>query len=211
MLLSRNGGHSWDLLAFRFEGSGIVNIQTYGVANVWAVITFQQEGTHNPQYLLRSEDAGKTWCVTSLSFIDINDPLIWLKDFRFLDDMHGMMFVSGSLGSNGVYHTKDGGISWNRLWKTQRKVSAEVDTAYLYPDSSPPPNHAPLWTKKEDFFKVTGLLRFGKEGDDYVIENYDYAAGKDWHVVSKVLKYQKTGSKQFKRRSEMRDTPDVHK
>jgi hypothetical protein len=203
LLLSRNGGHNWEQCAFGFEGSGIANIQTYGIANVWAIISFQQEGAHNPEYLLRSVDAGKTWCVVSLTFIDIKDPLIRLKDLIFYDDLHGMMFISGSLGSSGAYYTKDGGISWNRLWKAQRNASAEVDEVYRYPDFTPPPDHAPLWTKQHDFYKITGLLRFGKKGDDYVFESYNYTSGKDWKVVSKVLKYQKADSKRFKRRSEM--------
>lgn len=129
--------------------------------------------------------------------------MIWLEELRFLDDLHGMMFLSGSNGSSSVYYTKNGGMSWKRLWKTQRNVSAEVDGAYRYPDLTPPPAHAPLWTKQDDFYKITGILRFRKGRDNYVVENYNYDAGKEWKVVSIVATHQQSNRQRFKRRSEM--------
>jgi hypothetical protein len=203
LLLSLNGGHTWQQITFGFEGSGIVTIQTYGVANVWALITFQQEGAHNPEYLLRSVDAGKTWCIVSLDFIDIKDPFVWLKDLRFFDGQNGTMFLSGSNGGSGAYYTHDGGIRWNRLWETQKNTPADVDGEYRYPDLSPPPAHAPLWTKQDDFYKITGLVRFRKGEGDYIVENYDYGTGEGWKVVSRLSKAQKADGTTFKRRTEM--------
>lgn len=197
LLISRDSGRTWNSRVFGFEGAGIENIRTYGITNVWATITFQQEGLHNPEYLLRSVDAGNSWCVVSLAFIDVGDPIIQLDEFRFFDDSKGIMSVSGSHGSISTYSTEDGGINWDRLWKRPRNASLEIDTEYRYPGFEPPPNHAPIWTKQDDFYKITGVLRLHKGERNYRVEQYVYSEDTNWSEISNISEDYKFGSKQF--------------
>ncbi|MCP4116117.1 MAG: hypothetical protein GY737_12065 [Desulfobacteraceae bacterium] len=191
LLVSIDGGRTWKHRIFEVEGAGIENLRTYGEANLWATITFQTEGLHTPEYLLRSENAGNSWCMVSLDFIEAGAPLIWLSEFRFLDDLNGIFSVSDSLGSISTYYTKNGGDSWNRLWKTPKNTSPEIDTAYRYPGIEPSPAHAPLWTRQDDFYKITGILRLCKGEEGYIVEQYLYSKNTSWKKISKISTYYK--------------------
>ena len=187
LFISWDSGKSWKKSDFSFENSSIQNLQTYGLLNIWALITLRQEGLSNPEYLIRSTDAGKNWCILPLAPLNT---LGQVDKIEFFDAFHGFMTLSSIFSDNiYAYYTQDSGTTWRQLWGGRKTPFIDMETDYRYPDSITPPNNAPLWKSENDYHKIIGILRFRqeKETEDYVIERYDYYSKEPkWNKISTI-------------------------
>jgi hypothetical protein len=191
LLMSRDGGETWNDTGFSFVLSHISYFQTYGKSYIWALVILTPEGLQAPTHLLRSTDAGETWCLVPFEHLlhdDLSIPHI--QQFEFFDEQHGLLsIICATQTVIDTHYTKDGGQSWQRLWVARRTPNIESD--YWYPESSSSDlPHAPLWTKdrQHEYYTITGLLRIRKdsEGDYIVLESSDYDKKGEWEERSKL-------------------------
>lgn len=185
VLVSRDGGRTWQETGPAFAVSEAWNLRTFGRSNVWAIATFTQEGCSTPEVLLASDDAGRTWSTTRLGGLSQGQPLCWVSRFGFDDAAHGVLSVSGSMGKVYTYATEDGGRTWKRLWVAR----APLGIIYSY-DAMPPPAlaslSAPLWEGQGDECRLVGDVRFRKERNWLVIESRDDSADAVWTERSRI-------------------------
>ena len=115
LLVSHDGGRSWQDSGLAFPGSAIRRLRTLGPSHVWGLVIFTTEGCMTPEYVVASADAGKTWTVTPLK-VSIPEGLIWARHFEFDDALHGILTIAGSTGGVERFITRDGGRTWETLW-----------------------------------------------------------------------------------------------
>ncbi|MHC4503920.1 MAG: WD40/YVTN/BNR-like repeat-containing protein, partial [Planctomycetota bacterium] len=142
LFVSRDGGRTWRDAGLRYGSCGIQDLRTVGTSNVRGIVTFRQEGCHDPERVIRSDDAGRTWSVTPL------EPgltgLAWVSRFEFDDAEHGLLSVSGGIRQTKTFSTEDGGRTWRLLWSARRSVEPEVEEGADHPPSPRRPPSAPL-------------------------------------------------------------------
>lgn len=192
LLISQDAGETWSSVALPFAGAGVGAVTTHGAETAWAVVSDRQEGLEIPRYLLRSRDRGSSWCAVSL---DGMATLNAIDSIRFFDDRHGLMvFTEAPFGeARTVYHTADGGNTWQGLWQTDFAAAANVENDFTYPQSEPPP-HAPIWQLDADLYRIVGLLRFRPDGDFQVIERYEYLGNPAWVELTRIERYRPTNA-----------------
>ena len=188
LYISENGGKDWTEKNLLFPGFGVSSMQTYGIDQIWILLDFQQEGQNFPGRLISSSDAGKTWCVHSLDFIDFPDTGLQSSGIKFYNQSHGLLWLQGSSGSHVVYSTVNGGKTWKKLFAGKKNNKYEIDTQYLYPDYKPPLPHSPLWTKEMDFYKISGLIRLQPNGDQFILQYFDYSKDAGWTNLSTIIR-----------------------
>jgi len=187
LFLSQDGGKTWNEINLSFMGGGIFNLVTYGKSNIWGLQLFMVEGCCSPEYLIRSTDAGKSWDVISLTFMEQENPLYWVKEFRFDDEKHGLLTIDGSIGNSVTYYTTTGGTTWNKLWSL--KTNTSIDKGYRYPRSaSHDPLNTALWDEESGFFEIIGALRVRETEEQYLVESYQYQEKKGWASLSAIPK-----------------------
>ena len=133
LLTSQDRGETWSTTPLGIHGAGLGPLQSDGVASIWGIVAGVQEGTDEPLYLLRSRDAGRTWCAIPLDGLDTLNGVAF---FRLFDDRHGLIVFSEA-PFGGVFHgyqTLDGGDSWQSLWRADGTPPEAVEPAADYPD-----------------------------------------------------------------------------
>ncbi len=180
----------WSRIRLPFRGAAIRHLTTIGTESVWAVVEFRQEGLQLAQALLRSRDAGRSWCAAALSGITT---LNATQSLRFFDRNHGLIVFDDAPFDRemAVYQTSDGGDTWERLWDTNPAPPASVETDFSYPQDPPPP-HAPVWRHDADLHRISGLLRVRTGVLSVVIERLDFLQGPDWVEVEHLERYRLT-------------------
>lgn len=173
LFVSPDGGRNWSAIDLRWPDAGLHFLETQGEATVWGIISFQREGVAKAKYLLRSVDGGASWCSLSLDGLDTRSNV---ESLRFFDERHGIAVFSDlplNETKRSVYVTRDGGDSWQRLWRAE--ANPLVEMGFGYPGATePPPPHAPLWTRQLDYQKITGVLRLVARGGQHAIDFFDY-------------------------------------
>lgn len=171
--MSRNGGRSWSAVDLRWPDTGVRFLETQGEATVRAMGSFRGEAVVEAQYLLRSRDRGASWCSLPLGDLETRNRV---ESLRFFDERHGIVVFSDlplNQTKRTVYMTRDGGDSWQRLWRSE--ADPTVESAPRYPGvAEPPPPHAPLWTEQLGYHRITGLLRLVARGGQHAIDFFDY-------------------------------------
>lgn len=187
LAISRDGGRSWTFIDVLYSAAGLSRLQTQGEASIWGVVSHRQEGTDQPQYLLRSRDAGRSWCALPL---DDLDTLASVESLRFFDERHGLIVFTEFPFGNGkiVYQTSDGGDSWVPVWRPEVDRTFLPGDGFAYPGAVDPPEHAPLWSQVADAYKITGLLRVRRQDDWHVIEHYGYDDDAGWTERSRLAR-----------------------
>jgi len=185
VLVSRDGGRTWQETGPAFAVSEAWNLRTFGRSNVWVIATFTQEGCSTPEVLLASDDAGRNWSTTRLGGLSEGQPLCWVSRFGFDDAAHGLLSVSGSMGKVYTYATEDGGRTWKRLWVAEDALGL----IHSY-DAMPPPAlaslSAPLWEGQGDECHLVGYVRFREERNWLVIESREGSANSEWTERSRI-------------------------
>ena len=169
LLVSRDGGRSWQETGPAFGVSAIRDLRTLGRQHVWAIATFTGEGCSTPEVLLRSTDAGRTWATTDLGAIQQDQPLYWVERFVFDDASHGLLTITGSMERTRTYATRDGGRTWRLLWSVQIGGNGDVEAP---PQPAPASvKQAPLWTRVNDAYdKITGWVRVRPAENAWIVE-----------------------------------------
>lgn len=187
LLVSRDGGIDWKSKVLPVAGGGIGHVTTDGAETAWAVISTRQEGLDLPSSLLRSRDGGESWCAIALDNVET---LNAVDSLRFFDRDHGIMvFTEAPFGAaQTIYHTTDGGDTWQRLWRSDPALPADVETEFAYPMPDPPP-HAPIWRTESGRHRIAGLLRLRPEGEDLLIERQDIPGDGGWKENSRLDRY----------------------
>lgn len=190
LVISRDGGSDWTPLELPFAGAGLGHLTTDGEQTVWAVISSRQEGLDIPVSLLRSRDGGESWCAIAL---DGMATLNAAESLRFFDSDHGIMiFTEAPFGTaRSVYHTADGGDTWQRLWQTDPAFPADVESEFALDGSEPLP-HAPVWRRESDRYRIVGLLRLRSADEDLLIERRENPGPQDWVRHSRIDRYRPT-------------------
>ena len=186
LLASDDGGETWDTIPVPVGGAGLGHLETHGTGSLWGIVSFQQEGVDEPLYLMRSRDAGSTWCAISLAGLDA---LNGVDSFRMFDDRHGLLvFTEAPFGGDfSAYETRDGGGTWQHLWRADGMPPEAVDTAADYPDRAlPDPPHATLWQREADWFAAHAVLRLRHDDGAFLIESYDLSRRDGWIQRSRI-------------------------
>ncbi|HUX03044.1 MAG: hypothetical protein WBD63_01190 [Phycisphaerae bacterium] len=169
LLVSRDGGRSWQETGPAFGVSAIRDLRTLGRRHVWAIATFTGEGCCTPEVLLRSTDAGRTWATTDLGAIQQDQPLFWVERFVLDDASYGLLTITGSMGRTRTYATKDGGRTWRLLWSVPSGSNGDVEVSPQVVPASV--KRTPLWTRVDDAYdKISGWLRVRPAENAWVVE-----------------------------------------
>lgn len=187
LAVSRDGGRSWTFVPVLYSGAGLSRLQTHGTATIWGIVSFRQEGTDEAQFLLRSRDAGASWCALPLDGLDT---LRSVETLRFYDDRHGLLvFSEFPFGSRRmVYQTADGGDTWVPLWRTDADRTTVPGSGFAYPGAAVPPPHAPLWDLDMGAYRIAGLLRVRMQDAWHMVEYYGYYNSPLWAERSRLAR-----------------------
>lgn len=186
LLTSEDGGATWSTTPVRIRGAELGHLVSDRAGTVWATVSFTQEGVDEPLYLLRSQDAARTWCAIAL---DELETLNGVDLLRMYDGRHGLMVFSEAPFGSGfhAYQTGDGGETWALLWRAEGTPLDVADMAADYPDRPPPePPHATLWRRETDLFAADALIRLRRDDGGYLIERYDLLSDREWSPVSRI-------------------------
>jgi len=186
LFVSRDGGRTWRDAGLRYGSCGIQDLRTVGASNVWGIVTFRQEGCREPERVIRSDDAGRTWSVTPL------EPglsgLAWVSRFEFDDAEHGLLSVSGGICQTKTFTTEDSGGTWRLLWSARRNVEPEVEEGADHPPLPGRPPSAPLYKQELGYHKVDGWIRLREADDSVVVEACDLEFPLRWRERSRIAR-----------------------
>ncbi|VAW65591.1 hypothetical protein MNBD_GAMMA11-2866 [hydrothermal vent metagenome] len=170
--LSTNQGKNWKVSGFNFKREVIEGLQTEGMGNIWLLLSEKNEGTLVPVRILKSENGGRDWCQIQLDLSSTGAILQWVEKFNFFDALHGKITLVDAAGGRVDYYTKNGGLSWNILWKIPARQ--DIETAYNVADQNRDYPHAPLWEKDHGRYKIIAAVRFAKAKGRYIVEKYSF-------------------------------------
>ena len=194
LFVSRDGGRTWRDAGLRYVGCGIQDLRTVGASNVWGIVTFRQEGCGDPERVIRSDDAGRTWSVTPLE--PCVSGITWVRRFEFDDAQHGLLSVSNGLYQTQTFTTEDGGRTWRSLWSARRNVNPEVEEGADHPPSPGRSPSAPLYEEELDHHKVAGWIRLREADESIVVEACDLKFPLRWRERSRIARrYEVTGGR----------------
>jgi len=165
---SMNQGKSWKVSRFNFKREIIEGLQTQGRANIWLLLSEKNEGTLVPARILKSENAGRDWCQIQLDLFSTGAILQWVENFVFFDALHGKIALVDADGGRVDYYTKNGGLSWNLLWKIP--ASQDIETTYSMAAQNEDYPHAPVWKKSHGRYKIMAAMRLVKAKGRYIVE-----------------------------------------
>jgi len=184
LLVSRDGGKTWEDTGLNFGACKVLNVQTAPPSHIWGIVTFTTEGALEPVGLVKSSDAGATWEVIPFDFIDIPQSLTWVRRLEFCDALHGSLILFGMQALGAVYATSDSGNHWRRMWHFKRTPAIE-DTQW----DSPPDRTAKvasLWQMEHDFAKIARTVRFRYCHDSIVVWTQDFSEPPNWVQQSRI-------------------------
>jgi len=186
LLVSHDGGRSWQDSGLAFPGSAIWFLRTRGPSHVWGLVIFTTEGCMSPEYVVASADAGKTWTVIPLK-VSITEGLTWARHFDFDDSQHGILTIAGSAGSVESFLTRDGGRTWKTLWLV--KVPNTYDDDYGVTDKEHQ-QACELHRKEEGMYVTCGRIRYREEPENMsrfvVIESQTFEQNAPWQERSRI-------------------------
>ena len=188
LLTSQDGGETWSTTRLPVHGAGLGHLVSDGVVSAWGIVSVMQEGVDDPLYLMRSRDAGRTWCAIPRDGLDT---LAGVELFRMFDVRHGLMVFSEAPFGGGyhAYQTHDGGESWLPLWRAAGTPPDEADAEADYPGRPlPPPPHATLWRSEAGFLAAHAVVRLRRDDDGYAVERYDVSGDGSWRPLSRIAR-----------------------
>jgi len=186
LFVSRDGGRTWRDAGFRYGSCGIQDLRTVGTSNVWGIVTFREEGCREPERVIRSDDAGRTWSVTPLE--TGLSGITWVSRFEFDDAEHGLLSVSGGICQTKTFTTEDSDRTWRLLWSARRNVNAEVEEGADHPPSPRRQPSAPLYEQELDLHKVAGWIRLREADESVVVEACDLEFPLRWRERSRIAR-----------------------
>lgn len=194
LLLSEDGGVTWKNSGFSYSLCQLDYLQTSGKSYIWGLILLTPEGLTTPTLLLRSTDAGETWCSVNLEQMlhdDLSIPSV--EQFQFWNENYGLLsIISATQTVTDTLYTRDGGLTWQRLWLARTSPDIEPGSFSLGKITARDSSYAPLWTQNPqyEYYKLTGNIRVRDDSKTgfIIVESYEYAKDDGWRERSRIPK-----------------------
>jgi hypothetical protein len=184
LLVSRDGGVSWQDSGLGYLNRGFSYLCTSGDSNVWMVECWVVE-SGKPEHLMASHDGGKTWAALPLNLGHGESPGEVIS-LDFSDAKKGRLVVDYASPGEETWLTADGGRTWRRAPKGKAAPTASADSKPEGVDAI-----CQLWTKVGGKTKAAGHVRVRTENnakempESLVVEKQD-DAGSAWQALSRI-------------------------
>jgi hypothetical protein len=186
LLVSRDGGRSWQDSGMGYLGRFFGNLCTAGESDVWMEEAEDiDEVGLVAENLMASRDGGRTWRAYPLD-INRGRGLWWITSITFTDAAHGTLLVDiGHEDGKQVWKTADGGRSWQYTGLAPYPPPTDYEEERKIPASC----RIPARAGDNPGTTATVRLRTDRRADDaieaYIVERQD-AAGGTWQVLSRI-------------------------
>jgi hypothetical protein len=188
LLVSRDGGRSWEDSGLGYLGGGFYDVCTAGESDVWVRKDVHPSSDDVTDNLLASHDGGKTWEAYPVDMSRGHSP--WsVGELSFSDSLHGRI-AADYYDNYDVLVTSDGGRTWQydhsetaqertAAWESAKEKRKDRDSVRAIYCAGP-----------SDSGDAVPALRLRQEGgfqyrpEAYVVERKNTAGV--WQVLSRI-------------------------